>query len=165
MCFYNTKQDLQEIWHILWSQPWDGINCSILDISSNGLHPIFIDPLFHTWHSARHQENKVNKTWSLPSRSIQAYWRKETFEQMSTVSDFLLDHKVKVFRFLCWSRRGGRSLKKGFKEEVRLELSLKRLVGGTREQCWGMTYQAGKEPEKVLRLRNGLAHTGNCKQQ
>lgn len=27
----------------------------------------------------------MNKTWSLPSRSVQAYWRRETFEQMSTV--------------------------------------------------------------------------------
>lgn len=146
MCFYNTKQDLQQMWHILWSQPWDGINCSILDISSNELHPTFSDPLLHTWHSAQHKENKVNKTWSLPSRLIAEgrHWADEYSKWLS------VGPQRKSGQFSLLEQERGRSLMKGFKEEVWLELSLKRLVGGQENNAGEWHTREGKSLKKFM---------------
>lgn len=59
-------------------------------------YPTFVDSLPYTWHFAWHQEDGVNKTWSLTFRSLQTFRRRETFEQIITVTDYLYDYKGKV---------------------------------------------------------------------
>lgn len=115
-------------------------------VNRNGLQkfrPIFIDPLLHTWHSAWHQEDGVNKTQYLPSRISQVHKRRQMCEHMNTVIDYAQGHRGNSGHsawVLVWRGwRGGKRSQRG----VILELILED-IGGTRGQYQEMAHQTGR---------------------